>query len=147
MALSPELINNVKNSEGCRLEAYKDSLGYWTIGYGHKDQTGPDWSGQTITLAEAEALLSADLNYAQETAAHLPEWPSLDTTCRQDAVIELVFNMGSRWRSFIKCRYGIQMKNWQVAHDELLNSEWHTQVGDTRANRIALQLLNGFYGS
>lgn len=28
-------INLIKECEGCRLTSYKDSVGVWTIGYGH----------------------------------------------------------------------------------------------------------------
>ncbi|HTV09139.1 MAG TPA: lysozyme [Candidatus Aquilonibacter sp.] len=48
-----------RSFEGLRLEAYQDSAGVWTIGYGH---TGPDvHAGQRMTEAEAEALLREDL--------------------------------------------------------------------------------------
>ena len=49
----------IKDYEGCRLTAYKPvpNETYWTIGWGHY---GPDVKpGQTITLEEAEATLSA----------------------------------------------------------------------------------------
>lgn len=49
----------VKEFEGCRLTAYQDSVGVWTIGYGH---TGSDvHRGLTITQARAEELLANDL--------------------------------------------------------------------------------------
>ena len=41
--------------EGCRLTAYQDQVGVWTIGYGH---TGTDVTpGLTITQQQAEAGL------------------------------------------------------------------------------------------
>jgi lysozyme len=49
----------VKEFEGCRLTAYKDSVGVLTIGYGH---TGLDVKpGMTITQAKADQLLEQDL--------------------------------------------------------------------------------------
>ncbi len=49
----------VKEFEGLRLTAYQDSVGVWTIGYGH---TGPDvYKGLTITQAQADSLLQNDL--------------------------------------------------------------------------------------
>jgi lysozyme len=45
--------------EGCRLTAYQDQVGVWTIAYGH---TGADVTpGLTITQTEAEALLAKDV--------------------------------------------------------------------------------------
>src|ERR1700757_2265582 len=45
--------------EGCRLVAYQDQVGVWTIGYGH---TGSGVvSGLTITQDQAEDLLTSDV--------------------------------------------------------------------------------------
>ena len=35
MLTSKELFEKIKEFEGCRLEAYQDAAGVWTIGYGH----------------------------------------------------------------------------------------------------------------
>ncbi len=35
MNISEEGISLIKNYEGCKLEAYQDSVGVWTIGFGH----------------------------------------------------------------------------------------------------------------
>jgi lysozyme len=44
--------------EGCRLTAYQDSGGIWTVGFGH---TGPEVvSGYTITMDTAVLLLELD---------------------------------------------------------------------------------------
>ncbi len=50
----------VKEFEGLRLTAYQDSVGVWTIGYGH---TGPEVKpGMTITQAQADSYLQSDLS-------------------------------------------------------------------------------------
>lgn len=57
-------IELIKHFEGCYLEAYKDSVGVWTIGYGHTGlvhRDGTVKAGRTITRAEAEELLRHDL--------------------------------------------------------------------------------------
>lgn len=48
----------IKSFEGCRLKAYQDSVGVWTIGWGH---TGSVKAGQTITQAQADDFLKKDL--------------------------------------------------------------------------------------
>lgn len=49
----------IRVSEGCRLKAYKDTGGVWTIGHGH---TGPEVvDGLTITQAQADAYFTADV--------------------------------------------------------------------------------------
>lgn len=144
--MDPRLIADIKQSEGYSLKAYRDPRDYWTIGYGHfLDQT-KDWTGHTITAEEAEHLLELDIAGAETSCTYLSEWSYLDTPCRQNAVIELVFNIGlSKWKFFAKTRLDIQNKNWQSAHDDLLKSMWAKQVGPTRSNRLANYLLTGKY--
>lgn len=134
-------------AEGCILHAYQDSLGFWTIGYGHLlHPQSKDWTNYTITQAQADDLLSKDIDIARNYAETLPEWGCLDTLCRQNAIIELVFNMGLvKWRQFVKCRADISDQDWQGAHDELLNSQWAVQVGAGRSQRLATYLLKGSY--
>lgn len=146
MAISSNLISDIKSAEGLRLQAYKDSVGLWTIGYGHLlPFQNKDWSTYLIDLEEAELWLEQDIEFAQTRACELYEWSSLDTPCRQNALTELVFNMGSKWDNFVKARQAIYNKIWKVAHDELLNSLWATQVGIARSSRIANYLLTGAY--
>lgn len=145
--MDPRLIRDIKQSEGCKLVAYRDSLDYWTIGYGHLLDQTKDWVGHTITQDQADAYLADDLTQAQTRCMHLLEWPMLDTPCRQNAVIELEFNMAGKWLKFYKTRLDIGNKNWQSAHDDLLKSMWAKQVGPARSNRIAKYLLTGQYTS
>lgn len=44
--------------EGCELTAYQDSVGVWTIGYGHTGDVRP---GEVITQAQADEMLRNDL--------------------------------------------------------------------------------------
>ncbi|MGA8531869.1 MAG: lysozyme [Acidobacteriaceae bacterium] len=76
--------------EGCRLTAYQDQTGVWTIGYGH---TGPDVrAGLTITLEEAEALLAKDVSSA---AAFVNRIVMVEVTQQEfDALVDFVFNLG-----------------------------------------------------
>lgn len=142
----PRLLADLQRAEGLRLVGYLDGGGVPTNGYGH---TGPDvYFGQTITRDQAEAWLSADVDEHAAQAATLPEWEQLDTPCRQNAVIECVYNLGlSNWRNeFPGTRSAIAYQNWQMAHDKLLQSPlWIKQVGVGRVTRLALYLLTGQY--
>lgn len=143
---SPQLLANVKQAEGLRLVAYRDTLGFWTVGYGHKLADNHDWSGYTISSDTANGLLIVDLNEAILLCTGLLEWVTLGTQARKDAVAELVFNLGEAgWRKFVRCRYALQQRVWQTAHDQLLASAWASQVGPTRSNRLANTLLTGEY--
>lgn len=129
------------------LTAYKDSRGFWTIGFGHLMSNQDDSAaGTTISAARAVALLNTDICTAKLQAAQTPEWAELDTACRQNAVIELVFNMGEhKWMGFVLTRAAIKLQQWQEAHDQLLNSAWASEVHPLRAKRLANYLLTGNY--
>ena len=77
--------------EGCRLSAYKDQVGVWTIGYGH---TEPDVKpGITITNAQAEALLAQDVKRAESCVNNLV---SVQLTQQEfDALVDFIFNLGT----------------------------------------------------
>jgi GH24 family phage-related lysozyme (muramidase) len=79
----------VKSFEGLRLNAYQDSVGVWTIGYG---STKGVKRGQRITEEEAEELLREDLSTAEAgVEAALAE----DVTDNQFAAcVSLAFNVG-----------------------------------------------------
>lgn len=146
--MDPRLVADIQRAEGCRLVAYKDTLGNWTIGYGHKLEAGIDWSGHEITQATAVSLLQGDIAERAEQAQTLSEWPSLDTPCRQNTVIECVYNLGlGTWqRDFPGTRSAIVSQDWQAAHDKLLQSPlWIKEVGIGRVTRLAQYLLAGSY--
>lgn len=59
MRINQEGINLIKSFEGCKLQAYKDIVGIWTIGYGH---TGPEViQGLSWTQEQADNALVKDL--------------------------------------------------------------------------------------
>lgn len=61
MKISENGLNLIKSFEGCRLTAYKDSVGIWTIGYG---TTNADKAITGATICQG-------LQISQETA---DEW-------------------------------------------------------------------------
>ena len=58
MQLSKTGIELLQHFEGCELKAYQDSVGVWTIGYGH---TKGIYEGLEITQSEAEKMLIDEL--------------------------------------------------------------------------------------
>lgn len=137
-----------KHIEGTNFIAYRDTRGFWTIGYGHLLDQTIDWSGHEITQAAADGLLSQDVEARTSQVIHLPEWASLDTPCRQNALVECVFNLGQgHWISeFPKTRDAIKAKLWTAAGANLLKSpEWIREVGLKRVARLAGYLADGSY--
>lgn len=84
-------LDKIKQWEGLRLTAYKDSVGVWTIGYGH---TGADVKpGMTITNARADELLRGDLRTAERAVDSSVTVPLSDN--QFGALVSFVFNVGS----------------------------------------------------
>lgn len=75
--------------EGCKLTAYPDEGGVWTIGIGH---TQGVYEGQIITMAEARGLFYSDM---AERAKQVNNVISSAINQNQfDAICDLVFNIG-----------------------------------------------------
>ena len=90
MTYSKTGIALTESFEGCRLEAYQDQVGRWTIGYGHTLGVSP---GQTCTPEQAEAMLEQDIAWAEnyvnaEVTVQL-------TQGEFDALVDFTFNVGS----------------------------------------------------
>lgn len=80
----------LRHYEGCRLRAYRDIKGIWTIGYG---DTGPDVVEELeITQAQADARLKHRLSTEFEPAV-LNAGPRRQ--CEFDAMVGLAYNIGA----------------------------------------------------
>lgn len=89
MRASYILISKLKEFEGLRLRAYKDSVGVWTIGYGH---TRGVKAGQTITEKQAESLLRGDLLISEKYVNGL----GISFSQGQfDALVDFAYNLGT----------------------------------------------------
>ena len=89
-----------KEFEGCKLYAYQDIAGVWTIGWGH---TGHDVAENlTWTQQEADDALSADLARARQ---QLLEVSPEVTGGTLEALTDFVFNLGiGNYRTSTLCQ-------------------------------------------
>lgn len=93
--LSMQGMELLQEREGCRLTAYQDSVGVWTIGYGHTSAAGPPpvTSGLKITQAEADAIFADDIaEFEKGIDQHLVGL-SVEP-CEFDAYVSLAYNIG-----------------------------------------------------
>lgn len=90
MQYSKSGIALTESFEGCKLTAYQDTRGRWTIGYGH---TGPEVvEGLVWTQARAEAELASD--YA-ESVATVNRVVTISLNQNEfDALVDFDFNDG-----------------------------------------------------
>ncbi len=93
MKTSAAGLNIIKKHEGLRLNAYKDAVGVWTIGYGHTDGV---YAGQVITNQQAQAYLVQDVKNSENAVITYVLNKGIPLTQNQfDALVSLVFNVGS----------------------------------------------------
>lgn len=88
MKISNQGIELIKKFEGCKLTAYRDSVGIPTIGIGH---TRGVKMGMKITLQQAADFLREDLAYCEKTLNGIGV---VFTQNEYDALCSWVFNLG-----------------------------------------------------
>lgn len=89
MNISDNGLAFIKSYEGLRLKAYQDSVGIWTIGYGH---TNGVKEGDVITEEQATEFLRDDVGFAEQCIAMSVDVPL--TQNEYDALVSFVFNVG-----------------------------------------------------
>lgn len=145
MNASPALLARLKKHEGYRAMPYRDSLGFWTIGYGHlitRDKHVPPsearrLSGGPWTEAKSTAVLQADIELARTALADRLPWLATLDAAAQEALIELAFNLGvDGLLGFRKMLAALKTGDRDTACEELRDSLWYHQVGPHRYKAI-----------
>lgn len=134
-----DLLKRIKHHEGFRSKVYQCTEGYDTIGYGFaiKDLV--------MTKEMAEEILIEKLTDLMSKVRKRFDW--LDSVPRevQGVIIEMSYQMGvSGVSKFKKALHAMQMFQWDVAADELLDSRWAKQTPN-RAKELSdiVRRLNG----
>lgn len=137
------LIQLVKEFEGCRLEAYRDSGGVLTIGWGytHGIKQGDVW-----TQEKADKHLVDECIATIGTAIKHSPVLEMETIQRQAAIADFIYNcgIGNYDGSTLKLRVG--QRNWPSAATEI--KKWNRAGGNPmaqltrRREREALLLLS-----
>ena len=137
------LTTSLREHESFRGTAYTCPAGKLTIGIGRCIDISV--AGAGITQDEAEYLLRQDINrFTAMTRGLIVTFDSLDEV-RQETLVELCFNMGpTNLGKFTKMLAAIDVKDWDTAAAELLDSRYAAQVGQ-RAITLADQLRIGSY--
>jgi lysozyme len=120
--------------EGCRLVAYQDQGGVWTVGYGH---TGPDvYPGMVITQEQAQALLEQDIQRAVDTVNRLVSVPI--TQGEFDALVDFVFNLGAGAFMASTLLRDVEAQDWAAAAAQF--SRWDHCGGQVVAGLLTRRL-------
>lgn len=152
----------LKQDEGLKLDVYKDTEGYWTVGIGHLLTKNPDKSvainvldslvgrktNGLITQQEAQTIFESDVKNVdsgiKQNSFVNDVFVSLDSV-RQDALRNMVFQMGVQGVAGFKNSLRLlKEKNWSQAAINLKQSKWHRQTPN-RANRVINVFETGTY--
>jgi lysozyme len=113
MKISQKGIDLIKHFEGVKLNAYQDTVGVWTIGYGH---TKGVHAGMTITGSEAENLLEQDLETFEAGVSNLVKVPINQD--QYDALVSFAFNLGLGTLAGSTLLHKLNLKDYQGAAEE-----------------------------
>ena len=89
MKISEDGLELIKKFEGCETTAYQDSVGVWTIGFGH---TKGVEEGQTCSIEDAESMLADEMD---EYEGYINNMVKVDLEQHEfDALVAWVYNLG-----------------------------------------------------
>ena len=134
----------LERDEGDKRKPYRCTAGHLTAGIGH------NLDAHELSDAVVEMWFAEDVAEAEATLdGYLRDWRQLDDA-RQRVLLNMAFNLGaSRLAGFKRlksCLIGYlatRNASWlRHAADEMLASEWATQVGP-RATRLADRMRGG----
>lgn len=122
----------IKQFEGCKLTAYQDSVGVWTIGYGWTQPVDgkPIRAGMTIKQETAERLLKTGLVSYESDVSRLVKVGL--TQGQFDALVSFTYNLGARSLSTSTLLRKLNAGDYAGAADEFL-----------RWNKAGGKVLNG----
>jgi len=120
-------LNAIKQWEGLQTNAYQDSAGVWTIGYGHTAAAGEPIpvEGLSISLDEAEKLLKHDLSQYEQAVQENVKVPLNDNQFA--ALVSFTYNVGiSAFKSSTLLRK-LNQQNYEAVPSELM--KWVNSKG------------------
>jgi lysozyme len=135
------LKKELRSDEGFKPQAYKDSLGFWTIGIGRLCDAGKPGSG--LTEEEGLYLLGNDIKRTTDAlVAQLP-WVKNLSDARQRALVNMAFQLGIDGVLGFKHTLAlIQSGDYAAAADNAMQSLWAKQTPN-RAKRVTDMIRNG----
>ncbi|EIR4426902.1 lysozyme [Salmonella enterica] len=118
MKISDSGLAALKREEGCKLTAYTDSRGVWTIGTGHTGRVDGVAVGKNMTITQdtADRLLRDDLSWVERCIAE-----RVTVSLNQyDALCSLIFNIGANAFTGSSVRRYLNAGNYTAAADAFL---------------------------
>ena len=141
-----QLRKELEVDEGRVEKIYKDHLGYPTFGIGHLI-TGNDPEhgkpiGTPVSADRVDEAFSNDIKSVLKDCEKLyPDFYELPEEV-QLIISNMMFNLGyTRLSKFRNMKKAVDNRNWMLAADEMMDSNWYKQVTN-RADRLVLRMRN-----
>ena len=132
----------IERDEGFETDAYLDTRGNWTIGFGRCDPGVV--KGMTCTRDEAQGWMDRKVVQIFATFDKAAEWWRTLDPVRAAVMVDVAYNVGAHgflgWRHVLG---QLHDGDWAMASADLLMTEpWAEEVGD-RAQRLAAEIRTG----
>lgn len=133
------LTQSIKLHEGYRALPYRDSEGFWTIGYGHLIENVPlngwmphatlgSFLNTLCSREQHEMWLVSDVSSAITLSrAWIPSYELL-SDIRQEVLAEMCFQMGGRVYGFKKFKAAVEIQDFEEASRQMIDSKWCEQT-------------------
>lgn len=135
-----KITTQLRRDEGEVLHAYKDSLGYLTIGVGRLIDKA---KGGGISKEESAYLLKNDIDKKlKELELNLP-WVNQLDEARKGVLLNMTFQLGIGGVLLFKNTLTlIKAGEWEKAAMNMRMSKWHEQTPE-RCERLCKQIITG----
>ena len=134
------LEQQLRRDEGEVLHAYKDSLGYVTLGVGRLIDAA---KGGGITPEESAYLLANDIRSHTADVVRCMPWSERLDPVRFAVLVNMSFQLGVTTLMTFKTTLGfVKSGDYESAGANMLLSKWHDQTPE-RCERLAKQMVIG----
>lgn len=141
--ISEEGLAHLKSVEGLRLESYQDTVGVWTIGYGHTGKLGDHDLGPGMVIDKAYALellqrrLKDEFEPAVNKAIKVPI-----SQLQYDALVSFCYNVGVGAFAKSTLVKKINLRDFAGSAEEF--DRWHKPIEITsRRNKEKAMFIRG----
>ncbi|MAJ23778.1 MAG: hypothetical protein CMI75_08390 [Candidatus Pelagibacter sp.] len=140
-----QLRNELTQDEGCKLEIYRDHLGYPTCGIGHlitdfDEELFGQPEGTPVSQEKVNELFERDIQITLNECNDL--YNNFDVLPEevQHIIANMMFNMGKpRLSRFVNMKKAVLEGDWKEASVQMQDSKWYQQVPN-RAGRLVTRM-------